>query len=299
MVGSALARHFRELGHEVLGKSSRDLDFTDRIATIQELKKERPDSLIIAAAKVGGIGANSAYPVDFLSLNLQIQTNLIDAAHLADVERLLFLGSSCIYPKLAPQPIQEESLLTGLLEPTNEPYAIAKIAGIKLINAYRKQYGRRWISAMPTNLYGPGDNFDFETSHVLPALIAKFHDAKSQKRNSVTLWGDGTPLREFLHVHDLAKACEILMKEYDDESPINIGSGQEISIHELATIIAKTVGYGGKIEFDQSKPNGTPRKALQNNRISRLGWKPEINLADGISTTYEWYLNSLNDKEMR
>ena len=299
MVGSALARHFRELGHEVLGKSSRDLDFTDRIATIQELKKERPDSLIIAAAKVGGIGANSAFPVDFLSLNLQIQTNLMDAAHLADVERLLFLGSSCIYPKFAPQPIQEESLLTGLLEPTNEPYAIAKIAGIKLINAYRKQYGRKWISAMPTNLYGPGDNFDFETSHVLPALIAKFHDAKSREMNSVTLWGDGTPLREFLHVHDLAKACEILMKEYDDESPINIGSGQEISIHELAKIIAKTVGYGGKIEFDQSKPNGTPRKALQNNRISRLGWKPEINLADGISTTYEWYLNSLNDKEMR
>jgi len=299
MVGSALARHFRELGHEVLGKSSRDLDFTDRIATIQELKKERPDSLIIAAAKVGGIGANSAFPVDFLSKNLQIQTNLMDAAHLADVERLLFLGSSCIYPKFAPQPIQEESLLTGLLEPTNEPYAIAKIAGIKLINAYRKQYGRKWISAMPTNLYGPGDNFDFETSHVLPALIAKFHDAKYRKMNSVTLWGDGTPLREFLHVHDLAKACEILMKEYDDESPINIGSGQEISIHELAKIIAKTVGYGGKIEFDKSKPNGTPRKALQNNRISRLGWKPEINLAEGISTTYEWYLNSLNDKEMR
>ena len=299
MVGSALARHFRELGHEVLGKSSRDLDFTDRIATIQELKKERPDSLIIAAAKVGGIGANSAFPVDFLSKNLQIQTNLMDAAHLADVERLLFLGSSCIYPKFAPQPIQEESLLTGLLEPTNEPYAIAKIAGIKLINAYRKQYGRKWISAMPTNLYGPGDNFDFETSHVLPALIAKFHDAKSREMNSVTLWGDGTPLREFLHVHDLAKACEILMKEYDDESPINIGSGQEISIHELAKIVAKTVGYVGKIQFDQSKPNGTPRKALQNNRISRLGWKPEINLADGISTTYEWYLNSSNDKEMR
>ena len=299
MVGSALARHFRELGHEVLGKSSRDLDFTDRIATIQELKKDKPDALIIAAAKVGGIGANSAFPVDFLSLNLQIQTNLMDAAHLADVERLLFLGSSCIYPKFAPQPIEEESLLTGLLEPTNEPYAIAKIAGIKLINAYRKQYGRRWISAMPTNLYGPGDNFDFETSHVLPALIAKFHDAKYRKMNSVMLWGDGTPLREFLHVHDLAKACEILMKEYDDESPINIGSGQEISIHELAKIIAKTVGYGGRIEFDQSKPNGTPRKALQNNRISRLGWKPEINLPDGISTTYEWYLSSLNDKEMR
>ena len=299
MVGSALARHFRELGHEVSGKSSRDLDFTNRIATIQELKKERPDSLIIAAAKVGGIGANSAFPVDFLSKNLQIQTNLMDAAHLADVERLLFLGSSCIYPKFAPQPIQEESLLTGLLEPTNEPYAIAKIAGIKLINAYRKQYGRRWISAMPTNLYGPGDNFDFETSHVLPALIAKFHHAKSREMNSVTLWGNGTPLREFLHVHDLAKACEILMKEYDDESPINIGSGQEISIHELAKIIAKTVGYVGKIQFDQSKPNGTPRKALQNNRISRLGWKPEINLPDGIRTTYEWYLNSLNDKEMR
>ena len=286
MVGSALARHFRELGHEVSGKSSRDLDFTDRIATIQELKKEKPDALIIAAAKVGGIGANSAFPVDFLSKNLQIQTNLIDAAHLADVERLLFLGSSCIYPKFAPQPIQEESLLTGLLEPTNEPYAIAKIAGIKLINAYRKQYGRKWISAMPTNLYGPGDNFDFETSHVLPALIAKFHDAKYRKMNSVMLWGDGTPLREFLHVHDLAKACEILIKEYDYESPINIGSGQEISIHELAKIIAKTVGYGGKIEFDQSKPNGTPRKALQNNRISRLGWKPEINLPDGIGSAF-------------
>ena len=299
MVGSALAYHFRELGHEVLGKSSRDLDFTDRIATIQELKKERPDSLIIAAAKVGGIGANSAFPVDFLSKNLQIQTNLIDAAHLADVERLLFLGSSCIYPKFAPQPIQEESLLTGLLEPTNEPYAIAKIAGIKLINAYRKQYGRKWISAMPTNLYGPGDNFDFETSHVLPALIAKFHDAKYRKTNVVTLWGDGTPLREFLHVDDLAKACDLLLQKYNDEIPINIGTGLEVSISELAKIVASVVSFEGEIKFDKTKPNGTPRKILQTSRILELGWEPTIRLQDGIKTTYAMYKQTLEDVEQK
>jgi GDP-L-fucose synthase len=289
MVGSAVARYFRAEGHEVLGRPSKELNLLDRAATFAELQKVKPDALVIAAAKVGGIGANSTLPVDFLTDNLQIQGNLIDGAHVANIERVLFLGSSCIYPRMAPQPIEEESLLTGPLEETNEAYAIAKIAGIKLINAYRKQYGRRWISAMPTNLYGPNDNFDFETSHVLPALIAKFHEAKQNGNTKVTLWGDGTPLREFLHVDDLAKACLVLLEKYDDSIAINVGSGSEVTIRELAEMIQKTTGFAGGIEFDTTRPNGTPRKNLSIKRIQSLGWNPEIKLEEGLASTYEWF----------
>ena len=289
MVGSAVARHFRAEGHEVLGRTSREVDFLDREATFKELANCEADALLFAAAKVGGIGANSTLPVDFLSNNLQIQCNIIDGAHAANIERVLFLGSSCIYPRMAPQPIQEESLLTGPLEETNEAYAIAKIAGIKLINAYRKQFGRRWISAMPTNLYGPNDNFDFESSHVLPALIAKFHEAKTAGNGSVTLWGDGTPLREFLHVDDLAKACILLLEKYDDSIAINVGSGSEVSIRQLAEMIQKIVGFAGDIEFDTSRPNGTPRKILSIKRIQSLGWDPQIKLEEGLANTYEWF----------
>ena len=289
MVGSAVARHFREEGHEVLGKSSKEVNFLDRQATFDSLAQSKVDALLFAAAKVGGIGANSTLPVDFLTNNLQIQGNLIDGAHAANIERVLFLGSSCIYPRMAPQPIEEDSLLTGPLEETNEPYAIAKIAGIKLINAYRKQYGRRWISAMPTNLYGPNDNFDFESSHVLPALIAKFHEAKQNGNTKVTLWGDGTPLREFLHVDDLAKACLVLLEKYDDSIAINVGSGSEVTIRELAEMIQKTIGFAGDIEFETTRPNGTPRKILSIKRIQSLGWNPQIKLEEGLVSTYEWF----------
>ena len=289
MVGSALARLFKAEGHEVLGRASGELNLLERADTFAELKATQPDALVIAAAKVGGIGANSTFPVDFLTKNLQIQGNLIDGAHAANIERVLFLGSSCIYPRMAEQPIEEESLLTGPLEDTNEAYAIAKIAGIKLINAYRKQYDRHWISAMPTNLYGPNDNFDFESSHVLPALIAKFHEAKQNGNASVTLWGDGTPLREFLHVDDLAKACSRLLEKYDDSIAINVGSGSEVTIRGLAEMIQKTVGFEGDIEFDTSRPNGTPRKILSIERIQSLGWNPQIKLADGLASTYEWF----------
>ena len=292
MVGSAIALEAQKAGFEVLGKSSKDLDFTDRTKVFSELKEKKPDALVIAAAKVGGIGANSAYPVDFLSINLQIQTNLIDAAHVANIERVLFLGSSCIYPKFTPQPMAESSLLTGTLEPTNEPYAIAKIAGLKLIEAYRRQFGRQWISAMPTNLYGPRDNFDLEGAHVLPALIHRFHDAKVNGRPEVVIWGDGTPLREFLFVEDLARATLVLLEKYDQAEPINVGSNLEISIAHLATMVAKIIGFNGAINLDKDKPNGTPRKLLDSSRISKLGWKPQVTLEDGISATYDWFMNN-------
>jgi GDP-L-fucose synthase len=256
------------------------------------MKSVKPDALVIAAAKVGGIGANLTFPVDFLSVNLQIQTNLLDAAHAADIERVLFLGSSCIYPKFAPQPIPESALLTGELEPTNEPYAIAKIAGLKLVEAYRKQYGHKWISAMPTNLYGPRDNFDLESAHVLPALIHRFHNAKVNKLAEVTIWGDGTPLREFLHVEDLASACLMLLNEYDGPVAINVGSGQETSILDLAQSIAKVVGFDSAIKFDQTKPNGTPRKLLDTHFLNNLGWNAQIGLKDGLASTYDWFLNN-------
>lgn len=292
MVGSAVALEARSQGLQVLGKSAKELNYTDRSGVFEELQDTKPDALVVAAAKVGGIGANSSRPVDFLSINLQIQTNLLDAAHAAGIEKVLFLGSSCIYPKLAPQPILESALLTGELEPTNEAYAIAKIAGLKLVQAYRQQFSRHWISAMPTNLYGPRDNFDLDSAHVLPALIHRFHKAKVQGLKDVTIWGDGTPLREFLHVEDLARACLMLLDNYDGPIAINVGSGQEVSIGDLAILISKVVGFNGKILFDANRPNGTPRKLLDSSRITELGWRPRIGLKDGIASTYDWFVAS-------
>lgn len=292
MVGSALATEAHRQGIEVIGKSSQILDLTDRSLVFKELVEVKPDALIICAAKVGGIGANSKFPVDFLSMNLQIQTNLLDAAHFADINRVLFLGSSCIYPKFAPQPIRESALLTGLLEPTNEAYAIAKIAGLKLVQAYRQQFEREWISAMPTNLYGPKDNFDVRNAHVLPALINRIDSGKRHGQSAITIWGDGSALREFLHVEDLARACLLLMREYNDDIPINIGSGQEISIHNLAELVATIIGYEGQFEYDANRPNGTPRKLLDSSLLSTKGWEPQISLQDGIASTYDWYLEN-------
>ena len=296
MVGSSISRKLRDEKIEVFGKSSKELDFTNREDTFRELNAISPDVLIIAAAKVGGIGANSTYPVEFLTLNLQLQTNLLDAAHEANIGKVIFLGSSCIYPKFAPQPIPESSLLTGPLEPTNEPYAIAKISGVKLVDAYRKEYGHNWISLMPTNMYGPNDNFDIETSHVLPGLLHRFHLAKIHGQSEVKLWGDGTPLREFMHVDDLAKAIFHLLEIETKESLFNIGSSSELSIFDLAKLIARTVGFEGKIAFDSEKPNGTPRKLLDSSLIKKTGWKAEISLEDGIKSVYDWYLNNHQEK---
>ena len=290
LVGSAIVRAIEVGGtHTWIGQSRSELDLLDRKAVFEYLAKEKPEAVVIAAAKVGGIHANDTYPVQFLTENLQIETNLMDAAHAAGIPRLLFLGSSCVYPKLAQQPIKEESLLTGELEKTNEAYALAKISGLKLVQAYRKQYGHKWISAMPTNMYGPGDNFDLENSHVLPALIRKFHDAKVQGKPSVTLWGTGSPKREFLHSDDLGRACIFLLENYDDELAINVGFAQDVSIKELAELIRSIVGFEGEIEWDSSRPDGTPRKLLDSSRISNLGWKAEINLLEGIESTYAWF----------
>jgi GDP-L-fucose synthase len=293
LVGSAIVRAIESDGkHTWIGQTRSELDLLDRKAVFDYLAREKPDAVVIAAAKVGGIHANNSYPVEFLSENLQIETNLMDASHAAAIPRLLFLGSSCVYPKLSPQPIKEEYLLTGELEATNEAYALAKIAGLKLIQAYRKQYGHKWISAMPTNMYGPGDNFDQENSHVLPALIRRFHDAKTSGSSSVSLWGTGSPKREFLHADDLGRACLFLLENYDDDVAINVGVGQDISIKELAELIRTTVGYQGDVAWDSSKPDGTPRKLLDVSRITSLGWKPEIILEDGIHSTYSWFLEN-------
>lgn len=292
MVGSAISIESIAQGHEVTGRPSKELDFTDRKAVFEEMKTLQPEALIIAAAKVGGIGANSSMPVDFLSINLQIQTNLLDAAHSARIRKVLFLGSSCIYPKFASQPIAESAILSGALEPTNEAYAIAKIAGLKLVEAYRRQFGHSWISAMPTNLYGHRDNFERETAHVIPALIHRIHEAKVNGENKVEIWGDGTPLREFLHVDDLARATLMLLQTYNDLEPINIGSGHEITIAKLASLIAKVIDFNGEISFNSDRPNGTPRKLLDNTKISSLGWKPEIELEVGIASTYDWFLSN-------
>jgi GDP-L-fucose synthase len=290
LVGSAIVRAVEAEGkHTWLGRTRSELDLLDRKAVFEFVASEKPDAIIIAAAKVGGIHANSTYPVQFLSENMQIETNLMDAAHAAGIDKLLFLGSSCVYPKLAQQPIKEEYLLTGELEKTNEAYALAKISGLKLVQAYRNQYGHKWVSAMPTNMYGPGDNFDLENSHVLPALIRKFDDAKNSGASSVTLWGSGSPRREFLHADDLGRACLYLLDNYDDEVAINVGVGEDVSIKELAELIQKITGFEGNIEWDSSKPDGTPRKLLDVSRISALGWKAQISLADGIRSTYEWY----------
>ena len=292
LVGSALVRAIEQSSHTWIGATRQELDLLDRKAVFEFVAASKPDAIIIAAAKVGGILSNKTFPVEFLSENLQIETNLVDAAFAARTPKLLFLGSSCIYPKLAPQPLKEEYLLTGPLEETNEPYALAKIAGLKLVQAYRRQHGLHWISAMPTNLYGPGDNFSPEGSHVLPALIRRFHEAKLSEAPSVRVWGSGKPLREFLHVDDLASACLLLMDKYDDDVAVNVGSGEEISISELAKLISEVIGYSGEIEFDSSKPDGTPRKLLENSRLSALGWTPKVSLRDGIKTTYEWFLSN-------
>ncbi|MEV3999543.1 GDP-L-fucose synthase [Streptomyces halstedii] len=290
LVGSALTRRLTEDGHEVVTRGRDDLDLRDAAATGAFLRDVRPDAVVLAAAKVGGIMANSTFPVQFLEDNLRIQLSVIAGAHAAGTQRLLFLGSSCIYPKHAPQPIREDSLLTGPLEPTNEAYALAKIAGIAQTQAYRRQYGASFISAMPTNLYGPGDNFDLETSHVLPALIRRFHEAARDRAPEVTLWGSGSPRREFLHVDDLARACVLLLEAYDDAEPVNIGCGEDLTIRELAETVREVTGYQGQIAWDTSKPDGTPRKLLDVTRLTALGFRPRIPLRDGVARTYAWWL---------
>ncbi|MFJ8666169.1 GDP-L-fucose synthase family protein [Streptomyces sp. NPDC093600] len=289
LVGSAVARRLTADGHEVIARTRAELDLRDAARTAEFLAATRPDAVVLAAAKVGGILANSREPVRFLEENLQIQLSVIAGAHAAGVERLLFLGSSCIYPKLAPQPISEDALLTGPLEPTNEAYALAKIAGIVQVQSYRRQYGAAYISAMPTNLYGPGDNFDLETSHVLPALIRRFHEAREHGREEIVLWGSGTPRREFLHVDDLAAACAVLLRTYDGDEPVNIGCGEDLTIRELAETVAEVTGYRGRLAWDTTKPDGTPRKLLDVSRLTGLGWKPSIALRDGIASTYAWW----------
>ena len=274
----------------LLTRTRSELDLTDTKAVHEFYQEMKPQAVIIAAAKVGGIQANNDFPVEFLLQNLQIQNNLISAAHDAGVERLLFLGSSCIYPKFAEQPIKESSLLTGALEPTNEAYAIAKIAGIKLCSAYCKQYARNFTSVMPTNMYGPGDNFDLQSSHVLPALMRKVHEAKERDDASVSIWGSGNPRREFLHNYDLARACRFLLEKPDAPDIINVGSGEDVTIRELAETICDVVGFQGELVFDTSKPDGTPRKLMDNTLIREQGWEPKISLRDGIASTYHWYL---------
>ena len=289
LVGSAILRGLNKAGKTAVGINSKDLDLLDRKKTFEYIQDLKPSLIIDAAARVGGIGANSNFPVDFLSENLQIQCNLMDAAHVAKVEKFVFLGSSCIYPKFATQPLNEKSLLTGELEESNSAYAIAKIAGIELIKSYRKQFGHNWISLMPTNLYGPYDNFDLENSHVLPALIRKFIDAKNTKLETVTLWGSGTPLRDFMHVDDLSEAVIFCSEKFNENEHINIGSGQEISINNLAVLISNIVGFTGKIEWDKSRLDGTPRKVLDVSKLEAYGWTPKISLENGIRDTVNWY----------
>jgi GDP-L-fucose synthase len=291
LVGSAIWRALKARGYSnLIGRRSAELDLRDSNVVERFFDEQRPEYVFLAAAKVGGILANNTYPAEFISDNLRIQVNVIDAARRFGAKKLLFLGSSCIYPKFAPQPIQESSLLTGLLEPTNDSYAIAKIAGVLQIQANRRQYGVPFISAMPTNLYGPGDNFDLQNSHVLPALIRKFHEAKRDHTPQVVVWGTGTPLREFLYVEDLAEASLMLMERYDDPDPINLGVGEDISIRSLAELIAQVVGYTGEVMFDTSKPDGTPRKVLDVSRVNALGWQAQTPLKHGIERTYQWYL---------
>jgi GDP-L-fucose synthase len=291
LVGSAILRHLEAGGYtNLVYRTSQELDLRNTQEVTAFFEEEKPDYVFLAAAKVGGIVANNSYPADFIRDNLMIQTNVIDAAYRTGVKKLLFLGSTCIYPKLAPQPMKEEYLLTGELEPTNEPYAIAKIAGIKMCQSYNRQYGTNFISVMPTNLYGPNDNFDLETSHVLPALIRKFHEAKANNTPYVEIWGTGTPRREFLHSDDMADACVYLMQNYNSSEIVNIGVGEDISIAELAEVIRTTVQYTGEIQYDTSKPDGTPRKLVDVSRINGLGWKAKTGLAEGIKDAYCHYL---------
>lgn len=290
MVGSALVRRLAAERCEVITATRAELDLKDQAAVRSWFDAERPDAVFLAAAKVGGILANDSFPADFLYDNLMIEANIIEAAHRSDVEKLLFLGSSCIYPKFAPQPITEDALLTGPLEPTNEWYAIAKIAGIKLAQAYRRQHGRDFISAMPTNLYGPGDNFDLNSSHVLPALIRKAHEAKVTGADAIEIWGTGTPRREFLHVDDLADACVFLMKTYSGDEHVNAGSGEDIAIIDLVEKVCSAVGFDGRVVKDQSKPDGTPRKLMSGEKLASMGWHPRIGLDQGIEQVYAWFL---------
>lgn len=292
MVGGAIVRQLEARGIEVL-TAERSVDLREQAEVREWFAANRPDAVVVAAAKVGGILANDSFPAEFLYDNLMIEANLIDASHRAGVEKLLFLGSSCIYPKLASQPIPEEALLTGPLEPTNEWYAIAKIAGIKLCQAYRRQYGSDFISAMPTNLYGPGDNFDLRSSHVLPALIRKAHEARLAGADSITIWGSGTPRREFLHVDDLAAGCIFLLETYSDDQHVNLGSGSDLTISELAQTVCKVVGFEGEIRRDTTKPDGTPRKLMDGSKIAAMGWKPRIGLEEGIADAYRWFLENV------
>ncbi|GAB4119264.1 MAG: GDP-L-fucose synthase [Thermoflexibacter sp.] len=289
MVGSAIKRKLEKEGYQnIVYRTSKELNLEDQQAVRQFFHQEKPEYVFLAAAKVGGINANNTYRAEFIYNNLMIQNNVIQESYLHGVKKLMFLGSSCIYPKLAPQPLKEEYLLTGLLEPTNEPYAIAKIAGIKMCEAYRSQYGCNYISVMPTNLYGPNDNYDLEKSHVLPALIRKFHTAKINHLPSVEIWGTGSPRREFLHVDDLAEACLFLMQNYNEEQFLNVGTGEDITIKDLALLVKKIVGYEGEIYFNTSKPDGTPRKLMDVSRLHNLGWKHKISLEEGIKSVYEF-----------
>ena len=293
LVGSAIHRKLREKGYaNIIGRTHKELDLERQTPVESFFQEQRPEYVFLAAARVGGIWANNTLPADFIYSNIMVQTNIIHSAYRTGVRKLLFLGSSCIYPKHCPQPMEEKYLLAGPLEPTNEPYAVAKIAGIKTCQSYNRQYGTNYISVMPTNLYGPNDNFDLETSHVIPALIRKFHEAKIRSNPSVTIWGTGTPKREFLHVDDLADACIFLMNHYDESDIINIGCGKDISIAELALLVKDIAGYTGNIEYDTQKPDGTPLKLLDVGKLRRLGWKPKISLEEGIKKTYEWYCRS-------
>jgi GDP-L-fucose synthase len=296
MVGGAIVRALEARGYRnLLLRTSRELDLRDQAAVRAFFDAERPDYVFLAAARVGGILANDTYPADFLFDNLAIEANVIHAAWRSGVRKLLFLGSTCIYPKLAPQPLKEEYLLTGPLEPTNEWYAVAKIAGIKLCQAYRRQHGCDFVSAMPTNLYGPGDNFDLAASHVVPALLRKFHEAKVRGEASATVWGSGRPLREFLHVDDLADALLFLMERYSGEEHVNVGVGEDLSIADLARLVAEVVGFRGELVFDASKPDGTPRKLVDTTKINALGWQPRIGLREGLAATYRWFLDHQAD----
>jgi GDP-L-fucose synthase len=294
MVGSAVVRRLERENCDVILSGREVVDLTDQRAVADWMVDQKPDAIVLAAARVGGILANDTYPVDFLYDNLMIQANIMKAAHQNGVGRLLFLGSSCIYPKLSRQPITEDSLMTGPLEPTNEWYAIAKIAGIKLVQAYRRQYGRDWISAMPTNLYGPGDNFDLNSSHVLPALIRKVHEAKTSGARAITIWGTGTPRREFLHADDCADALVMLLQHYSDDSHINVGSGADISIHDLAQLVCRVIGYEGDIACDLSKPDGTMRKLMSSEKLRTIGWAPAIDLEAGIASVYRQHFAGSN-----
>lgn len=296
LVGSAIVRKIEQDGHHTwVGKTRAELDLFNYAAVLDFIRQEMPDAVIVAAAKVGGIGANSKFPVEFLNENLRIELNLLEASHAAGIPRLLFLGSSCIYPKFANQPIRESELLTGPLEQTNEPYAIAKIAGLKMVEAYSTQYGHDWISAMPTNIYGPNDNFDLETAHVLPALMNRFHQAKVSKAREVTLWGSGSPMREFLHSDDLANACIFMLENVHTSSHFNVGTGKDISIKSLSELMLSVTGFEGGVSWDTSQPDGTPRKVLDVSALSAKGWRSEITLVSGIQSTYEWFVTNNNN----